>query len=66
MRQKISHFWSPKEILYGLGEKGRREKKKKKKKRPKKVWILIWNLYGKVMIEYRSVCMDISGSISRV
>ena len=28
MRPKISHFWSPKESSYGLGEK-RRERKKR-------------------------------------
>ena len=30
------------------------------------VWILVWNLYGNAMILYGSVCMEISGSISRV
>ena len=46
--------------------KRRKEKKKKNKKRPRKVWILVWNLYGNAMILYGSVCKEISGSIFRV
>ena len=65
MKRKISHFWSPKESSYGLGEKGGREKKKKKKKkkkRPRKVWILVLDamMYGNHVFVWKLVfCMEV-------
>ena len=46
-----------------MKEKGREEEEKKKRKKRRKVWIHDFE-YGN--FEYESVCMDISGSISRV
>ena len=41
-----------------MKEKGREEEEKKKRKKRRKVWIHDF--------EYGSLCMDISGSISKV
>ena len=46
-----------------MKKKGREEEEKKKRKKRRKVWIHDFE-YGN--FEYGNVCIDISGSISRV
>ena len=58
----FGHFFGSKNVKKG----GEKKKKRRRRRRKGKVWILVWNLYGNAMILYGSVCMEISGSISRV
>ena len=58
MRPKISHFWSPKESSYGLGEKKRKEEEEEEEEEEaaKKGKELCMELYG-TMVLYGIMCI---------